>query len=344
MFSFGYPHMLVLLAIIPVLFGLFVWSRKAREKKLKKFGQLSVLSQLMPDVSRYTPWIKIGLELVLILVIVVMLARPRAKTGVTSSNMKVQGSEVVIALDISNSMRASSTDDVDGISRLQQSKFLVQKLFDRLRNDKVGLVVFAGDAFVQMPVTDDFSSAKLFLNSLSTDMIPNQGTAIGAAIDMSMSLFSADKQCQRSIILITDGENHEDDAAKMAKAAAEKGVVINVVGAGTPKPMAIPMGNGTYLRDGNGQIAMTTFNEAAASELARIGSGVYVSANNANAVNVLDDQMKKAVKSNMERRVFSPSDEQFPVFAWVALVLLLLDILLTDQKISWLRKTNFFGK
>ena len=223
MFSFGNPKILFLLLLIPAMFGLFLLARKARTKKLKRYGRLDVVLGQIPDASRYTPWIKIGIELLLVAVVIVILARPRAKGSSTLTSKKVQGSEIVVAMDISNSMLASSTNDADGISRLQQAKFIVEKLFDRMTNDKVGLVVFAGDAYVQMPITNDFSSAKMFLNSLSTNMVSNQGTAIGAAIETSMGLFSNNPKCQKSIVLITDAENHEDDAIAAAKAAKDKG-------------------------------------------------------------------------------------------------------------------------
>ena len=183
MFSFGNPQYLFLLLLVPVVLGLFLLSRHARTKKLKKYGNLLILQQQMPTASRYTPWIRISLELLAFVLIVVMLARPLAKTEQELKTVKVQGSEVVVAVDLSNSMLASTTEDVDGMSRLQRTKHVVEKLFERLENDKVGLVVFAGDAFVQMPLTNDFSAAKHYLNSLSTNMIENQGTAIGAAIE-----------------------------------------------------------------------------------------------------------------------------------------------------------------
>uniref|UniRef100_UPI003FEE8483 vWA domain-containing protein n=1 Tax=Candidatus Limisoma sp. TaxID=3076476 RepID=UPI003FEE8483 len=198
MFSLGNPKILFLLLLIPAMFGLFLLARKARTKKLKRYGRLDVVLGQIPDASRYTPWIKIGVELLLVAVVIVILARPRAKGSSPLPSKKVQGSEIVVAMDISNSMLASSTKDADGISRLQQAKFIVEKLFDRMTNDKVGLVVFAGDAYVQMPITNDFSSAKMFLNSLSTNMVSNQGTAIGAAIETSMVLFSTNPKCQTS--------------------------------------------------------------------------------------------------------------------------------------------------
>lgn len=183
----------------------------------------------------------------------------------------------------------------------------------------------------------------MFLNSLSTNMVSNQGTAIGAAIETSMGLFSNNPKCQKSIVLITDAENHEDDAIAAAKAAKDKGIEIDVVGVGSSSPMPIPMGGGTYMSFNN-QLVRTAFNEQSAQEIAKVGTGVYVSGNNTSAVDILDDQLKKAKKTNMDKKVFSPADEQFPVFAWIALILLVTDILVSEKKISWLTKTNFFGK
>lgn len=343
MFSFGNPKILFLLLLIPAFLCLFILQRRLRIKNLRKFGDLNLLKSQMPMVSDYTPWIRISLMLLAIAVIVVILARPRVRGNSTLNTKKVQGSEVVVAIDISNSMLASSTDSEKGVSRLQRTKFIVEKLFEKIADDKVGLVVFAGDAYVQMPITNDFSSAKLFLNSLSTDLVGNQGTAIGSAIEESTSLFSNDKKCQKSIILITDAENHEDDAIAMAKEAQKFGIEINVVGVGTGTPMPIRLKDGTYMTF-DGQIVKTACDEKAASEIAKIGKGVYVTADNSDAVNILSDQLNKAKKTNMDKKVFSPADEQFPVFSWLALVLLITECMLSNKKISWLTKTNFFGK
>ena len=174
-------------------------------------------------------------------------------------------------------------------------------------------------------------------------MIDNQGTAIGAAIETSMSLFSDNPQCQKSIVLITDGENHEDDAEQSVRAAKDAGVIVNVVGVGSAKAMPIPW-EGGYLTTENGQVVTTAFNESAAMNLAKIGDGVYVSANNTAVVDILDDQLKKAKKTNMEKKVFTPANEQFPVVAWMVLALLVVSLFVTDKKISWLMNTNFFSK
>lgn len=345
MFSFANPEYLYLLILIPVIFGLFLLSRMIRAKNIKKYGNPALLEAQMPDVSKYKPWIKISIQLVALALIVIILARPRAMGNSKAETINVQGIEVMVALDVSNSMLASSTDDPNGISRLQQAKLLLEKLIDKLGNDKVGLIVFAGDAYTQIPITADFVSAKMFLSNIEPSMVPTQGTAIGAAIKMAANSFTADDKIQKSIILITDGENHEDDAVEAAKDAHDKGIQINVLGVGTPKGAPIPIGGkGNYMKDESGNIVITQPNEQIAQDVANAGKGIYVSGTNRDALNVLDARLKELSKSNISKNVFSPNDEQFSVFAWVALALLICDIFVLDRKISWLKNINFFSK
>lgn len=345
MFSFANPEYLYLLILIPVIFGLFLLSRMIRAKNIRKYGNPALLEAQMPDVSKYKPWIKISIQLVALALIVIILARPRAMGNSKAETINVQGIEVMVALDVSNSMLASSTDDPNGISRLQQAKLLLEKLIDKLGNDKVGLIVFAGDAYTQIPITADFVSAKMFLSNIEPSMVPTQGTAIGAAIKMAANSFTADDKIQKSIILITDGENHEDDAVEAAKGAHDKGIQINVLGVGTPKGAPIPIGGkGNYMKDESGNIVITQPNEQIAQDVANAGKGIYVSGTNRDALNVLDARLKELSKSNISKNVFSPNDEQFPVFAWVALALLICDIFVLDRKISWLKNINFFSK
>lgn len=345
MFSFANPEYLYLLILIPVIFGLFLLSRMIRAKNIKKYGNPALLEAQMPDVSKYKPWIKISIQLVALALIVIILARPRAMGNSKAETINVQGIEAMVALDVSNSMLASSTDDPNGISRLQQAKLLLEKLIDKLGNDKVGLIVFAGDAYTQIPITADFVSAKMFLSNIEPSMVPTQGTAIGAAIKMAANSFTADDKIQKSIILITDGENHEDDAVEAAKDAHDKGIQINVLGVGTPKGAPIPIGGkGNYMKDESGNIVITQPNEQIAQDVANAGKGIYVSGTNRDALNVLDARLKELSKSNISKNVFSPNDEQFPVFAWVALASLICDIFVLDRKISWLKNINFFSK
>lgn len=342
MFSFGNPEYLYLLLLLPIIAVLYWLARKARTNNLKKYGDQIVVDEMMPDVSKYKHWIRFALVLFAIALIVVVLARPRAgsKTEVT----KVRGIEVMLCVDVSNSMLASSTDDPKGNSRMQRTKLMLDRVIDRLRDDKVGLIVFAGNAYTQMPITTDGVSAKMFLNEINTNMAPTQGTAIGAAIKMAMNSFTSNDKTQKTIVIITDGENHEDDAVGMAKEAKEKGIQVNVVGVGTVKGAQIPLANGQFMKDDAGNVVTTRLNEKMAQEIAAAGGGIYVAGNASDAVSTLDKQLKKLAETDLETVVYSAHNEQFPVFAWLALVVLLIEVLVVDSKNSWLRKYNFFTK
>lgn len=342
MFSFANPEYLYLLLLIPVIAVLFLWSRAKRKKSIAKFGRKAVVETLMPDVSTYKPWIKLTLELLALAAIVIVLARPRA--GARTSTTTTRGIEVMVALDVSNSMRASCSDNPDDMSRLERSKMILEKLIDKFENDRVGLVVFAGNAYVQMPITSDYLSAKMYLSSINTNMVPTQGTAIGAAINLAMNSFSKNKKCQKSIIVITDGENHEDDAVGAAKEAAKNGIQVNVVGMGATNGAPIPMSNGGYLKDDNGQVVTTFLNEKMASDIAAAGKGVYVSGAAGDALETLQDSLNKLAKSNLSQVTYSQRDEQFPIFAWIAILLIIADMLVSERKNSWLKKYNFFTK
>ena len=343
MFSFANPAYLYLLLLIPVVVALFMWSRITRSRRLKKYGKAATIEGLMPEVSKYKPWIKLTLSVLTLAMVVIILARPRA--GAKSETTKVRGIEVMIALDVSNSMRASSTDDPNGVSRLQRSKLILEKLINKLGDDKVGLIVFAGNAYTQLPITSDFMSAKMFLSSISTNMVPTQGTAIGAAVNMAMNSFSQNEKSGKAIILITDGENHEDDAVEAAKEAAKKGIQVNVIGMGTGKGSPIPMGGqGNFLKDDKGQVVITKLNEEMAIDIAKAAGGVYVAGNSTDAVNDIDENLKKLAKEDLERIVYTQHDEQFPVFAWIALALMLVNVFVVERKNKWLSKYNFFTK
>lgn len=342
MFSFANPEYLYLLLLLPVVAGLHLLARQSRKRKLARFGRKQVVGALMPDVSPYKPWIKLALELLLIATTVVILARPRA--GASKNTTKVHGIEVMVAMDVSNSMNASSTSNGQDISRLQRSKLIMQKLIDKLAGNKMGLIVFAGNAYMQMPLTGDVSSAKLFLNGINTKMVPSQGTAIGAAIDLACQSFSESKKSQKAIIVITDGENFEDDATGVAANAQKNGAQVNVMGVGSTTGAPIPMGDGSYLTDDAGQVVTTYLNEKMAQDIARAGKGVYVDGNANDAVETLYDTLDKLSKSDLATITYTQHDEQFPVFAWIAVVLMVALIALMESKNPWLERFNFFSK
>jgi len=344
MFDFANPHLLYLLLTCVAVAGLYVLARAARRRKLRRFGRPEVVEALMPEASRYKPAIKIVLEVLALAALVIVLARPRA--GQKEQEARVDGIEVMIAFDVSNSMLASSSDDPAGISRLDRSRLVREKLIDRLHNDKVGLVIFAGDAKTQLPLTTDFYSAKMYLNELQPGMIANQGTDISMAIDMAMNGFSADEDTRKAIILITDSEDHEGEAIEAAKLAKENGIQVNVVGVGSAKGAPIPMSgrSGDYLRDMQGNVVTTTINEELGKQLAEAAGGVYVNAAASSALEDLESKLDSLEKSEFNRISYTAGAEQFPTFGWIALILLVVDVLVLERKIGWLTHINFFTK
>ena len=296
----------------------------------------------MPDVSSIKPWIKLTLELLLLAVVIVILARPRAGSSKTTD--KVHGIEVMVAMDISNSMNASSTANAHDMSRLKRAKLIVEKMMDTFDNDKVGLIVFAGNAYMQMPITSDVSSAKLFLSNISTNLAPTQGTAIGAAVTLAAQSFSPSKKAQKTIVVITDGENFEDDAASAAHQAQKQGIQVNVIGVGSPQGAPIPMPEGGFLTDDAGQTVVTALNEQMAQEIARAGKGVYINGGANDAVETLHETLDKLARTDLESISYTKHDEQFPVFAALAIVLLLGLLLYTERQSPWLQKYNFFTR
>lgn len=344
MFTFAYPALLVLLLAIPLVVLLYVLARYARKKNLARFGNAGSIADLMPEVSKYKPPLKLVLELLALLFIIVALCRPWG--GVHSSKSEKEGIEVVIAVDVSNSMLASSTSDNAGTSRMRAAKLVLEKLINRLDNDRVGLIVYANDAYTLIPVTSDYVSAKLFLNSIDPSQYENQGTNIGAAIDRAVNSFSADENIGKAIVLITDAEELDDEASAIqaAKLAKKDHIQLNVVGVGSPDPVQIPTSAGPMINPETGAPVETALDEKLATRIAEAGNGIYVNASNSDALNELEKQMDSVKKSALVTNAFAVHDELFSIFAWIALVLLCLDIFILDRKISWLDKISFFNK
>ncbi|MBD5163974.1 MAG: VWA domain-containing protein [Bacteroidales bacterium] len=337
MFDFANPHYLYLLLLVPGFALLYLLARMARKAKLRKFGRPEVIASLMPDASRYTPAVKITLALIALAALVIVVARPRS--GGSEEQETAAGIEVMIAFDVSNSMLASSTDRHDGISRLDRARLLLEKLIDRLHNDKVGLVIFANNSKVQLPLTSDFYSAKMYLSELSPSMITNQGTDISTAMKMAMNGFSPAEDMRKAIILITDAEDHEGQAIETAKLAAENGIQIDVIGVGTAQGAVLP-GFATP----EGTPVVTRLNEELAQEIAKAGDGIYVNGASPSALGELTSQLDKLQKSEFNTIKYTAAAEQFPTFAAIALIFLLIDSIVVNRKISWLRGINFFTK
>lgn len=337
MFDFAYPSYLYILFSIPLAIFLFALARKSRQIKLRRFGNPEYIKHLMPESSRYTPKLKLVLQMIALAALIIVLARPRA--GAKEQQETTAGIEVMIAFDVSNSMLASSTDRPDGVSRLDRARLILEKLVDKLDNDKVGLVVFAGQSKMQLPLTSDFYTAKMYLSELNTNQISVQGTSISSAIKMAMNGFSPAEDMHKAIILITDAEDHEGEAIETAKLAAENGIQIDVIGLGSSSGTLLP-----GFSDNEGRPVVTRLNEDLAQQIAKAGDGIYVNGASPSALNDLTDQLDQLEKSEFRSISYTAGAEQFPTFAAIALIFLIIDIFVVDRKISWLQGINFFTK
>lgn len=338
MFRFEEPAYLYLLLLLPVLALLYWYSNYRRRRAIRKFGDPELMAMLMPDVSKYRPDVKFGIIWLVVALFSLLLARPQF--GSKLETVKRQGVEVMIALDISNSMLAQDVQP----SRLAKAKRLVAQLVDKMENDKVGMIVFAGDAFTQLPITSDYISAKMFLETISPSLISTQGTDIRGAIDLAMKSFTPKEGVGRAIVLITDGENHEGGAIEAAQEAAKKGVRVFVLGIGSPEGAPIPTETSNeFRRDKEGNVVVTRLNEKMCQEIAQAGNGVYVRVDNTNnAERVLNNEIDKLAKSEVETQVFTEYDEQFQVLAWLALVLLIIDVLILYRKNPLFKNVRLF--
>ena len=339
MFRFEDPIYLWLLVLIPVLALVRFVSYRNQKKRLRKFGEPKLLKDLMPDVSRFRPSVKFWVLQAALALLILMLARPQMGTKI--SHEKRTGIETIIALDISNSMRA---EDIVP-SRLDRSKMMVENLVDHFTNDKIGLIVFAGDAFVQLPITSDYVSAKMFLSSIDPSMMATQGTDIAAAIDMAMNSFTQEEAIGKAIIVITDGEDHEGGALQSAEAAQKKGMRVFVLGVGSTQGAPIPIpGTGDYMKDNTGNTVMSALNEDMCRQVAQAGGGAYIHVeNNSAAQQQLDNELDKLAKKETSTTVYSDYDEQFQAFGILALLLLILEICILDRRNPLLKRISFFG-
>lgn len=337
MFRFENPAFLYLLIIIPVIIVIRLLEMRKRKLKLKKFGDLSLLKQLMPDVSSSRKSLKFWLMIAALALLIVMLARPQMGTKISQEKRK--GIEVIISLDISNSMRA---EDVVP-SRLDKSKMLVENMVDNFTNDKVGLVVFAGDAFIQLPITSDYVSAKMFLQNTDPLLIATQGTDLAGAIELSSKSFTQQDKVGRAILIITDGEDHEGGAIEAAEKARKNGIRVFVLGVGSTKGSPVPDGNGGYMKDNSGQEVISALNEEMCKQVAQAGGGAYIHVDNTSlAQRQLNDELTKLQKGDISSVVYSEYDEQFQAVGILVLILLIIEMLILERKNPFFKKIKLF--
>ena len=331
--------MLWWLITIPVFVIAYIIITKRKQRQLMEFGDPELMAQLMPDASKSRPIVKFTLLIVALALLIVAATRPQY--GQQEKTVKRQGIEVMVALDISNSMLA---EDV-APNRLDRAKQMLSKMIDNMTDDKVGLVVFAGEAFTQLPITCDYVSAKMFLNTISPKLIPTQGTAIGAALQTAIRSFgSQESDAGRAIILITDGENHEDDAPAVAKQAQELGIQVFVIGIGKPEGSPIPVsGTNDYIKDRSGQVVVSRLNEEMCQEIAQAGKGAYVRCDNTNtAMRALQQELDRIATTDLETTVYADYNEQYQSFLLIALLLLVIDCFILMRQNHRLNRMDLF--
>jgi Ca-activated chloride channel family protein len=315
---------------------LFIYFMRSKKQALKRFGEMPLLRTLMPDIALKKQYFKFWILLVCAGLFVLVIAGPQF--GSKLESVKKRGIEVMVCLDVSNSMLSTDVSP----TRLDKAKQILSRLVDDLNNDKFGLIVFAGDAYIQLPITSDYVSAKMFLSSINPSMVPVQGTAIGAAINLATRSFSPNEKTKKTIVLITDAENHEDDAIGAAKQAKESGITVNVIGIGSLDGKPIPTNNG-YMQDNEGNMVLTKLDEKTAQEIAVAGKGMYARADNTNgALKALQKELDTMTKSEVESKVYSSYDEKYAIPAWILLVLLIAEFFIMDRRNRVLSKIKLF--
>jgi len=342
MIRFAHPEFFYLLIIVPVFVLMFLYYRNWKKKALRRFGDHEVILQLMPNQSGTKGLIKLFIILIGITFLIFGLLDPQV--GSKLEKVKREGIDLYLVLDVSNSMLA---EDIKP-NRLERSKLAISNLIDKLEGDRIGIIIFAGNAYKQLPLTTDYSAARLFLSVVDTKIVPTQGTAIGEAIDMATTSFG-ETEHNKAIIIITDGENHEDDAVGAAKKANELGIKVFTIGMGLTDGAPIPLFvNGTqtgFKKDRDGKTVITRLDEDMLTKIAAAGGGAYARANNATTgLTKIFEEINAIDKKEIETRQFTNYEDRFQLFLAIALILFLLELLIADRKANWIRKIDFFGK
>ncbi len=335
-----YFYALILVLVFVLLYWFYNnWKKRAK----KRFGDAQVIGQLMPKVSEGKPLVKFILILIAFIFLIIGIVDPQV--GSKLEKVKREGIDLMLVLDVSNSMLA---EDIRP-NRLERSKMAISNLIDKLQGDRLGIVIFAGNAYKQLPLTTDYSAAKLFLSAVDTKIVPTQGTAIGEAIEMAIQSFD-EQEHNKAIVIITDGENHEDDAIGAAAAAAEQSIKVFTIGMGLPEGAPIPLYNNYgsqtgFKKDKQGQTIITKLNEDMLRQIAAAGEGAYARANNASTgLRKIFDDISQIEKKEIETKQFTDYEHRFQIYLAAALLFLILELLIATRKSSWAQKFDFFGK
>jgi Ca-activated chloride channel family protein len=340
LFRFANPDYLYLLLLLPVVILLFILNELRKRRTRRRLGDERLVSSLIPELSDSRSAVKFLLLLLALLSGVIILSRPQF--GSKIEDVKKEGVEVIIALDVSNSMLA---EDIQP-DRLTRAKQAISRLVDNLDNDKIGLIVFAGDAYTQIPVTTDYVSAKMFLSTISPEMVPKQGTSIGAAINLGIRSFSPGEDKSKAMIIITDGETHEDNPVTASEEAAKAGIVIHTIGIGSPGGVPVPVtvnGRKEYLKDASGNTVITKLDEDILKKIALSASGSYVRASNTNiGLDQIFSDIRKMKKQELESTQYTEYNDQFQIFAAIAILFLLGEFIIMERKNRRLANIRLF--
>lgn len=340
MFRFENPEYLYLFIALPFLVVLYIFLNIRKRNAVKRLGTLALIKQMMPELSLKRSYLKFWLIFIALGVGIVMIARPQFGTKV--EQVEKEGIELVIAMDVSNSMLARDVTP----DRLSRAKQILSRIIDIRKNDKIALIVFAGEAYVQMPLTSDTQSAKIFLNTIDPSLVPVQGTAIAQAIQLGASSFSSDKEVDKAIIIITDGEDHEGSAMEAAQKASANGITVNVLGIGSADGTPIPVSayENNFMTDNSGNVVVSRLNESMCREIVQNGKGLYVVADNTdNALKTLESSLNELQAKKNTSLSYSEYDEKFPIFAWILWILLMVEILIYDKKNRLFKNIRLFS-
>lgn len=334
-------YLWALLALIPLMLLVFIFIQRWKNKRLKQFANKSVVKRLMPNVSFKLPVVKF--VLLSFAFVFLLLGLANLQYGTTMEEAKKEGVDLMIALDVSNSMLAEDLSP----NRLERAKRAIYQLIEKLQNDRLGIIVFAGESFVQLPITTDYSSAKLFLETIGTDIVPTQGTAIGSAIDLAMESFDFETTTSKAIIVITDGENHEDDAVSSAQKAVEMEVSVHTIGMGSEQGAPLPVYKGGkqvgFRTDNSGNSVVSKLDENMLKQIATAGNGTYVRATNANAgLGIIMSEIGKMEKKEFDSKVFKNYESRFQIFLIIALVLFAVEFFISSRRSGKLDGVNLF--
>lgn len=343
MFRFENPIYLYALSGIILFIVLFVISRVIRKRLLSTYGEDALISRLFPDVSKYKPAVKLILVIFAFAFLVLGIANPQI--GTKLEEVKREGVEIIIAVDVSNSMM---TEDIKP-NRMERTKQALLRLIDNLQNDRIGIVAFAGESFLLLPLTTDYSAAKLLISTIDTDLIQTQGTAIGGAISSAMGYFSDNEATKKAIIVITDGENHEDNASKAASEAAAQGIVVHTIGMGSVKGGPIPVYSGSrikgYKKDRDGNPVISKLDAGMLQQIAIEGGGKFTrSVNTDPDLSELVDDLAGMEKTEFEAKVFSDYEDRFQYFLAAAILFLIIEFFLSEKKNRFMSALNLFAE